>query len=104
MTPLQIHDELRPRIRGRVIIDDLERRLYSTDASPFQILPVAVIVPVDDDDLQTVVKFAYERAMPIVPAQALPVSHSPTESFSISVFISEKSWNSAMTGSVCSPA
>lgn len=70
MTPLQIHDELRPRIRGRVIIDDLERRLYSTDASPFQILPVAVIVPVDDDDLQTVVKFAYERAMPIVPRGA----------------------------------
>ncbi|CAN5640545.1 FAD-binding and (Fe-S)-binding domain-containing protein [soil metagenome] len=69
-TPQQIHDDLRPHLRGTVRVDELARQLHSTDASPFQILPVAVVVPADEDDVRRVVKYAYEQGVPVVPRGA----------------------------------
>ncbi|QEL14473.1 FAD-binding oxidoreductase [Limnoglobus roseus] len=69
-TPPQLADDLRGFVRGRVIADELARGLYATDASPFHILPAAVVVPLDEDDLIAVVKYAHEHAVPITPRGA----------------------------------
>ena len=62
---VQLVDDLRALVRGRFCGDDLTRTLYSTDASPFQILPLGVVIPADEADLCTVVKYAYEHGIPI---------------------------------------
>lgn len=62
---VQLVDDLRALVRGRFCGDDLTRTLYSTDASPFQILPLGVVIPADEADLCTVVKYAHEHGIPI---------------------------------------
>ena len=66
----QLADELRGVVRGSLVTDALARGLYATDASPFHLLPAAVVVPADADDLRAVVKFAHDRGVPIVPRGA----------------------------------
>jgi hypothetical protein len=45
-------DELKQKIRGDVLHDDYTLGMYSTDASVYQIRPVAVIIPEDDEDVK----------------------------------------------------
>lgn len=63
-------DELRGVVRGQLVTEPLARGLYATDASLFQIQPAAVVVPADIDDLRSVVQFAFERGVPVVPRGA----------------------------------
>ena len=42
----------------------LTRGLYSTDASPFQITPLAVAVPDDADDVAVIVRYCFEHNLP----------------------------------------
>lgn len=65
-----IRDDLRGGIKGELLFDDLSRRLYSTDASIFQVLPAGVVVPRDEEDVQTVVRYAAEHKVPLVPRGA----------------------------------
>src|SRR5438874_10543250 len=58
---------LRRHIQGEVRFDDPSRRLYSTDASIYQILPLGVVVPKTPDDLTVAVQVAAELETPIVP-------------------------------------
>jgi len=64
--PHQIRDDLRGSFRGRVLVDDTSRALYATDASPFEVTPVAVAVPADEDDLRSLVQYAHESQLPLV--------------------------------------
>src|SRR5579872_5913812 len=57
--------DLRRLVKGDVYCDDLHRTLYSTDASIFQIMPRAVVVPKDRDDVVAVVKYAAEKGIPV---------------------------------------
>src|SRR5712692_7342923 len=66
----RICDDLAEVVRGDVLFDDLNRALYSTDASLFQIEPLGVVAPADEADVQTVVKFAAERQLPLIPRGA----------------------------------
>jgi FAD/FMN-containing dehydrogenase/Fe-S oxidoreductase len=66
----QLIDELRGVVRGAPIADALARGLYATDASPFHLLPAAVVAPLDEDDLRAVVKYAHGRGVSIVPRGA----------------------------------
>ena len=43
------------------------RVLYSTDASIFQVEPVGIVVPLDEEDVQAVVRYAGENHLPLVP-------------------------------------
>jgi len=70
VTADQIRDDLRKRFRGGLHFDDLTRGLYSTDASPFQIVPLGVATPADADDLAVLVRYAYETGVPLVPRGA----------------------------------
>ena len=55
------------RIRGDVLIDDVSRGIYATDASNYQIRPVAVVVPRDRDDVRAAVRIAAEHGVSILP-------------------------------------
>lgn len=63
-------EDLRRQFRGALHADDLTRALYATDASLFRVVPLAVAVPHDEADLQTLVRYAYERSLPLVPRGA----------------------------------
>ncbi len=65
--PHQIRDDLRGTFRGRLFVDEPTRTLYATDASPFQITPVAVAAPADEADLCALVKYAHESQLPLAP-------------------------------------
>lgn len=57
-------------IRGDVFSDDATRGIYSTDASNYQIRPVAVVVPRDADDVRAAVRVAAEHGVAILPRGA----------------------------------
>lgn len=62
--------EIRAVVRGDVYDDEVMRGVYATDASLFQIVPRCVVVPVDENDVQQVIKIAKQRNVPITPRGA----------------------------------
>src|SRR5438552_7820999 len=59
-------DHLRRHVDGEVRFDVVTRRLYSTDASIYQIEPVGVVIPKTTAALQTAVQIALEMHIPII--------------------------------------
>src|SRR5512142_2510776 len=59
--------KLRPHFRGDIRNDLASRRLYSTDASIYQIEPLGVVLPRTQDDLQAAVELAAKYRIPILP-------------------------------------
>ena len=59
-------DELRASAKGDVRFDSLSRALYATDASIYQIEPLGVVVPRDEQDVAAVLRAARRRHAPIV--------------------------------------
>src|SRR5512142_444658 len=59
--------KLRPHFRGDIRNDLASRRLYSTDASIYQIEPLGVILPRTQDDLQAAVELAAKYRIPVLP-------------------------------------
>src|SRR5947199_2204761 len=58
---------LRKHVQGEVRFDATARRLYSTDASIYQIQPLGVVLPQTVADLHTAVQIATEMRIPITP-------------------------------------
>ncbi len=56
---------LKKRIPGSVRTDAYERALYATDASIYQVDPLAVVVPQHRDEIQAVVEAAAEFRVPV---------------------------------------
>jgi FAD/FMN-containing dehydrogenase/Fe-S oxidoreductase len=63
-------DDLRGILKGQLLFDDLTRALYSTDASIFQVQPLGVVVPQDEEDVQNLVRYAAEHKIPLIPRGA----------------------------------
>jgi FAD/FMN-containing dehydrogenase/Fe-S oxidoreductase len=61
---------LKKAMRGEVLFDAASRGRYSTDASIYQIEPVGVVVPVDQDDAMAALSIAAEEGVPILPRGA----------------------------------
>ena len=61
----QLWDDLRGNLRGELLTAETPRRLYSTDASIFQMQPAAVVIPQDEDDVLATVRFAMENRLPV---------------------------------------
>ncbi|GMV81283.1 MAG: dimethylmenaquinone methyltransferase [Planctomycetota bacterium] len=61
-----IAGSLKRLVRGEVRSDPYARSLYSTDASIYEIEPLVVVNPVDEDDVTAAVKFAAEHRIPII--------------------------------------
>src|SRR5947209_9523120 len=66
----RIRDDLRGIVKGELLFDDLSCALYSTDASIFQIEPLGVAVPRDEEDVQALVRYAAENHLPLIPRGA----------------------------------
>ncbi len=63
----EIASELRKELRGPLRTDRSSRILYSTDASIYQIEPLGVFLPRDQEDLQAIVELAARYSFPILP-------------------------------------
>jgi len=59
--------ELRNVIRGDVRFDAASRLLYSTDASMYQVEPVGVVIPRDEDDVQAALEVARRHRVAVLP-------------------------------------
>src|SRR5437588_4313494 len=66
----RIRDDLRGIVNGELLFDDLSCALYSTDASIFQIQPLGVAVPRDEEDVQVLVRYAAEHQLALIPRGA----------------------------------
>ncbi len=58
---------LRKHTQAEVYLDDLTRTLYSTDASIYQVYPLAVVIPHTEEDLIAAVALAAEHELPLLP-------------------------------------
>src|SRR5438093_4205262 len=66
----RVQDDLKGIVRGELLFDDLSRALYSTDASIFQVQPLGVVLPRDEEDVQALVRYTEEHRIPLVPRGA----------------------------------
>ncbi len=58
------------KFRGEVFTDLEHKVIYSTDASAYRETPVGVAYPLDEDDVVSLVKFASERQLNLIPRTA----------------------------------
>ena len=61
--PEAFQSALRRRVRGDVACDAMTRGIYATDASIYQVPPVAVVCPLDDADARAAVETAAEHGV-----------------------------------------
>ena len=61
---------LREVCRGDVLFDAASRGRYATDASIYQIEPIGVVVPCDEDDVRAALGVARELEVPVLPRGA----------------------------------
>ena len=62
--------QLRNDLKGELHFDSLMKTLYSTDASVYQELPLAVAFPKDKKDIQILVQFAKNHGTSLIPRTA----------------------------------
>ena len=58
---------LKQELQGDVLFDDFSRGRYSTDASIYQLMPIGVVVPGNDEDVEIAVQIAAEEGIPVLP-------------------------------------
>ncbi len=63
----QIRADFQRQFRGIVSDDEITKAMYSTDASLFQIFPLAVAVPRNEEECSQVIRYASEHNIPIIP-------------------------------------
>jgi FAD/FMN-containing dehydrogenase/Fe-S oxidoreductase len=59
--------ELKSHVRGNVSFDDVTLGIYATDASIYQITPVALVEPRDEEDVHTAMRTAAKYGVNILP-------------------------------------
>ena len=70
MTDLSIFEALKGSFKGELLDDELYRAIYATDASVYQMTPMGVAFPKDEDDLVLLVRWAKENQVPLIPRAA----------------------------------
>lgn len=58
------------RISGELITGEMMRKLYATDASEYQEMPLGVVFPRLDDDVREIILFARENHIGVIPRTA----------------------------------
>jgi FAD/FMN-containing dehydrogenase/Fe-S oxidoreductase len=61
---------LATQLSGELHYDITHRTLYATDASVYRELPIAVAYPRDKRDIQTLISFAIDHSIPLIPRTA----------------------------------
>ena len=67
---LSFIEELKTRIKGDILDDEYSLGMYSTDASHYQIRPVAIVLPKDEADVKSAVETASRHKIKILPRGA----------------------------------
>jgi len=67
LTVVSLERELNARVQGEVRFDETARTLYATDASPYEIRPIGVVVPRTTDDVRATVELAARHGVPLLP-------------------------------------
>jgi FAD/FMN-containing dehydrogenase/Fe-S oxidoreductase len=62
--------KLQSQLQGDLFFDDLNRRLYATDASVYRRLPLAVALPKNSDDIIKLIHFAKHHCTSLIPRTA----------------------------------
>lgn len=70
MTKTDLYTQLKKNILGDVHTNAMARRLYSVDASIYEVEPLAVVVPKSIADIKAAIQIAREAQVPIVPRGA----------------------------------
>lgn len=65
-----IFDSLNKSIKGEVLVDDYSLGMYATDASIYQIKPIAIVLPKDAEDVKSTVALAQKNKISILPRGA----------------------------------
>jgi FAD/FMN-containing dehydrogenase/Fe-S oxidoreductase len=60
-------DQLRRSCQGEVLSDEASLGMYATDASFYQIKPLAVLLPKDEEDVKAATRIAREHGVNILP-------------------------------------
>lgn len=63
-------NELRSQLQGELHTGSLMRRLYATDASAYQQMPLAVAIPETKEDIRQLILFADRHAVGLIPRTA----------------------------------
>ena len=58
---------LQQEIQGEVLNDSFSRGRYSTDASIYQLMPIGVVIPASEQDVEIAVQIAAEEGVPVLP-------------------------------------
>ena len=61
----RIEEDLRGIVSGEVLCDDASRALYATDASLFEVWPLAIVRPRTAEDVAATVRWAAEQRIPV---------------------------------------
>lgn len=62
--------QLEKELEGEFYNDNVIRTLYATDASAYREMPLAVAIPKSENDLQTLIRFAGQHGVPLIPRTA----------------------------------
>ncbi|MEJ2291958.1 MAG: FAD-linked oxidase C-terminal domain-containing protein, partial [Deinococcales bacterium] len=66
-TVATLERELKAGVAGEVRFDETARTLYATDASPYEIRPLGVVLPRSLDDVRAAVAIAARHGVPVLP-------------------------------------
>ena len=69
-TPEQASQDLGSILRGDFLVDDRSRAEYSTGAGAYQMLPLGIALPRDEEDICGLVRYARDRNVPLIPRGA----------------------------------
>ncbi|PNQ72998.1 FAD-binding oxidoreductase [Hanstruepera neustonica] len=61
---------LKSQLNGDLFYDDLMKSLYATDASVYRMLPTAVALPKNEDDIKALITFAKNNQTSLIPRTA----------------------------------
>jgi len=63
-------NQLKSKLEGDLFTDNVQRVLYSTDASQYKEMPLAVTRPKDKEDIKKIIAFARENGTSVIPRGA----------------------------------
>jgi FAD/FMN-containing dehydrogenase len=66
----KLFEELQNTVSGEILYDELSLGMYSTDASIYQIKPIAIVLPRNEDDIKSAIKVAFDNGITILPRGA----------------------------------
>jgi FAD/FMN-containing dehydrogenase/Fe-S oxidoreductase len=63
-------NQITPFLKGEISISEIDKIIYSTDASAYKEKPLGVIYPKDAEDLCRIIEFAVENNLSLIPRAA----------------------------------